>query len=61
MIALTHVQVLRGSHHLGRITHKPLGGQLGADLERVEHVMKVKYTRNRFITQFLKGNTLVLS
>lgn len=30
------LQVLRGSHHIGRITHGPVGDQTGADLERVE-------------------------
>ncbi len=29
------LQVLRGSHHLGRIDHGPVGDQTGADLERV--------------------------
>jgi len=30
------LQVLRGSHHIGRIDHGPIGDQTGADLERVE-------------------------
>ena len=30
------LQVLRGSHHLGRIDHGKVGDQTGADLERVE-------------------------
>ena len=30
------LQVLRGSHHLGRIDHGKTGDQTGADLERVE-------------------------
>ena len=29
------LQVLAGSHHMGRITHVPVGQQTGADLERV--------------------------
>ena len=37
-----HVQVLKGSHLLGRIDHKMVGGQTGADMERVEQVMKVR-------------------
>lgn len=32
------LQVLRSSHHLGRIDHVKIGEQLGADLERVEQV-----------------------
>lgn len=35
------LQVLRGTHHLGRINHGKLpGGQTGADLERVEQAKK---------------------
>ena len=34
-------QVLKGSHKLGRIEHKKVGEQIGADMERVEQVMKV--------------------
>ena len=30
------LQVLRGSHRIGRIDHQVIGGQLGADPERVE-------------------------
>ena len=30
------LQVLRGSHHLGRVNHGPIGDQTGADPERVE-------------------------
>jgi ectoine hydroxylase len=30
------VQVLKGSHHMGRIDHGPIGDQTGADPERVE-------------------------
>ena len=36
------LQVLKGSHLLGRIDHKKVGGQMGADMERVELVMKVR-------------------
>jgi hypothetical protein len=35
------MQVLRGSHKLGRIEHGRLAGQTGADIERVEQARKV--------------------
>ena len=35
------LQVLRGSHLMGRIDHGAIGGQTGADMERVDHAMKV--------------------
>ncbi|XP_071807152.1 L-proline trans-4-hydroxylase-like [Asterias amurensis] len=35
------LQVLRGSHKLGRIEHAPVAGQTGADLARVEEAKKV--------------------
>lgn len=35
------LQVLRGSHRMGRIDHGRVGGQTGADVERVEQAMKV--------------------
>ncbi|XP_013395258.1 probable phytanoyl-CoA dioxygenase [Lingula anatina] len=35
------LQVLPGSHRLGRIDHVPIGNQTGADLERVKQVSKV--------------------
>jgi ectoine hydroxylase-related dioxygenase (phytanoyl-CoA dioxygenase family) len=34
------LQVIRGSHRLGRLDHGRVGGQTGADMERVEQVMK---------------------
>jgi ectoine hydroxylase-related dioxygenase (phytanoyl-CoA dioxygenase family) len=34
------LQVLRGSHHMGRIDHGPVGGQTGADPERVDEAAK---------------------
>lgn len=34
------LQVLRGSHKIGRINHGPIGDQTGADLERVEEATK---------------------
>jgi ectoine hydroxylase len=34
------LQVLRGSHHLGRIDHGEVGRQTGADAERVAEIMK---------------------
>ena len=40
-VQLCPVQVLKGSHHLGRIDHVRVGDQVGADLERVEQVKKV--------------------
>ena len=33
------LQVLAGSHHMGRIDHVTIGGQTGADPERMEHVL----------------------
>ena len=44
------VQVLKGSHKLGRINHEKVGGQMGADMERVEHVKKVRaeYCESRY-------------
>lgn len=35
------LQVLEGSHKLGRIDHKEYGEELGADLERVENLKKL--------------------
>ena len=35
-------QVLKGSHKVGRIDHGRVGGQTGADMERVEEIMKVQ-------------------
>ena len=35
------LQVLKGSHLCGRIDHLRVGGQAGADMERVEHLKKV--------------------
>jgi ectoine hydroxylase len=35
------MQVLKGSHRLGRIEHGRVAGQTGADVERVEQAMKV--------------------
>jgi hypothetical protein len=35
------LEVLRGSHMLGRLEHGVVGGQVGADIERVEAAMKV--------------------
>ncbi|XP_035683652.1 ectoine dioxygenase-like [Branchiostoma floridae] len=39
------LQVLRGSHKLGRIDHTFVGGQTGADKERLNQVMKI-FTRD---------------
>ena len=35
------LEVLRGSHHLGRLDHGKVGTQKGADMRRVEEAMKV--------------------
>ncbi len=35
------LEVLRGSHRMGRLDHGRVGGQTGADMERVEQAMKV--------------------
>ncbi|HIL17533.1 MAG TPA: phytanoyl-CoA dioxygenase family protein [Deltaproteobacteria bacterium] len=35
------LQVLRQSHHLGRLDHQQTGDQAGADMERVEEAMKI--------------------
>ena len=35
------LQIIRGSHHLGRIEHGSVGGQTGADMEVVEQALKV--------------------
>ncbi len=35
------LEVLRGSHRLGRLEHGRVGGQTGADPERVEHALAV--------------------
>ena len=40
-------QILKGSHKLGRIEHKRVGGQTGADMERVDMVKKVHELLNR--------------
>lgn len=34
------LQVIKGSHHLGRLEHGTAGGQVGADVERVEEARK---------------------
>ena len=38
---ISYIEVLKGSHKAGRIEHKRVGGQTGADMERVEYLMKV--------------------
>ena len=38
---LLMAQVLKGSHLCGRIEHIKVGGQIGADMERVEQISKV--------------------
>ncbi len=34
------LQILVGSHRVGRIDHKKVGDQVGADLERLKHVQQ---------------------
>lgn len=38
------LQVLKGSHHMGRVEHLDVGAQVGADLERVEAALHVLET-----------------
>ncbi len=56
------MQVLKGSHHMGRITHKQTGDQAGADLERVQEAEKVLekiyVEMNPGDTLFFHANTL---
>ena len=35
------LEVLRGSHRMGRLEHGRVGGQTGADMERVDHAMEI--------------------
>ncbi|HTW26814.1 MAG TPA: phytanoyl-CoA dioxygenase family protein [Acetobacteraceae bacterium] len=35
------LEVLRGSHKMGRLEHGRVGGQTGADMERVDHAMEI--------------------
>ena len=41
LIVYCHYLDLKGSHKAGRIDHVRVGGQNGADMERVEMLMKV--------------------
>ena len=41
MMRQLFIKVLKGSHKCGRIEHKQVGGQMGADTERVEQIRKV--------------------
>ena len=56
------MQVLRGSHHLGRVNHVLSGDQAGADLERVEEARKrldlVHATMDPGDAMFFHSNTL---
>ena len=56
------LQVIRGSHKLGRVDHVLTGDQAGADLERVNEILKVLdhvYAElNPGDALFLHGNTL---
>ncbi|WP_165822412.1 phytanoyl-CoA dioxygenase family protein [Paenibacillus montanisoli] len=49
------LKVLKGSHKLGRIDHGMLGGQLGADLERL---MMVEQTLEQVEVQMKPGSVL---
>jgi ectoine hydroxylase len=49
------LQVIKGSHHLGRIDHGRVGGQTGADRQRVEQVMNVL---QREYVEMSPGDTL---
>ena len=40
MLAWVYEQILVGSHLMGRVDHKKVGEQAGADLERVEQAKK---------------------
>jgi ectoine hydroxylase len=56
------LQMIRGSHKLGRIEHGRVGGQTGADIERVEEILK--HLPHDYLemgpgdTIFFHGNTL---
>lgn len=56
------LQVIKGSHKLGRIEHGVAGGQVGADMERVEEALKrmeLVYTElNPGDTLFFHSNLL---
>ena len=53
-----HSQVLRGSHKLGRIEHKRVGQQTGADIERVEQIKKVSKTLCKAVASSLASSVL---
>ena len=56
------LQVLKGSHHLGRVNHALTGDQAGADMERVEEAKKrlelVHCEMKAGDALFFHGNTL---
>ena len=56
------LQVIRGSHQLGRIDHSDVGGQTGADLDRVEAILQrmelVYCEMDPGDALFFHGNTL---
>ncbi len=56
------LEVLRGSHHMGRVNHTLTGDQAGADMERVEEAKKrlehVYVEMNPGDALFFHGNTL---
>jgi len=39
------LQVLRGSHRMGRIEHGKVGQQAGADIDRVKEVRKLTFEK----------------
>jgi ectoine hydroxylase-related dioxygenase (phytanoyl-CoA dioxygenase family) len=49
------LQVIRGSHRLGRLEHGRVGGQTGADMERVDQVLK---SHERVYVEMAPGDAL---
>ncbi len=49
------LQVIRGSHRLGRLDHGRVGGQTGADIERVAQVMR---SHERVYVEMAPGDAL---
>ena len=52
------LQVIRGSHHIGRIEHGTVGGQTGADMETVEQAMKHPHLVERQTVQTVHDRLL---
>jgi ectoine hydroxylase-related dioxygenase (phytanoyl-CoA dioxygenase family) len=49
------LQVIRGSHRLGRLEHGRVGGQTGADMERVDQLLK---SHERVYVEMAPGDAL---